>query len=191
MTRECGACTACCTVLAVPTLNKPSGVTCDQVCAKGCAIYATKPEECTEFQCLWIGDVETLITREEDRPDVSGVCFTGIGGRDHGESFARRYGFPPLQGFEVWPGAFESYRAKKLLERVRRKAIIVMCPFRSLDRYVIGPEKVSRADLLTLQAVARRNAMREERDRLAGRLKVDASPEIKYSSTLGNERDAE
>jgi hypothetical protein len=54
-TRTCNGCSLCCTVMAVYELPKPSNVRCEHLSAMGrCKIYATKPETCTGFRCLWL-----------------------------------------------------------------------------------------------------------------------------------------
>ena len=55
--RRCGACTLCCKVLTVQELSKPNGQWCPHcITGRGCAIYASRPNECRVFQCgylLW------------------------------------------------------------------------------------------------------------------------------------------
>jgi hypothetical protein len=54
-TRQCGDCSLCCTVMAVGEIHKPSNVRCDKLTAMGrCSVYATKPQSCTAFKCLWL-----------------------------------------------------------------------------------------------------------------------------------------
>ena len=55
--RECGACTLCCKVYALPEFAKPPGAWCKH-CApgKGCAIHEAPPEQCRQFFCLWMTD---------------------------------------------------------------------------------------------------------------------------------------
>jgi len=77
MARECGACTACCTLQGVKEVlgePKPAGVPCPQLCSdeKGCGIYADRPTECATYQCLWI---QGLAGELWDRPDFLGVVF--------------------------------------------------------------------------------------------------------------------
>jgi hypothetical protein len=61
--RECGTCTLCCKVYEVPSLSKPSGKWC-QHCTPGtgCGIWATRPDHCRSFYCLWMTD--TVFTPE-------------------------------------------------------------------------------------------------------------------------------
>ena len=67
--RDCGACTVCCTVLALDALNKPSGVTCSH-CEKGCLIHPNRPQACRDFYCAWR---MLEIFPDDWRPDLSGV----------------------------------------------------------------------------------------------------------------------
>jgi hypothetical protein len=55
--RECGACTLCCKVYALPEFAKPPGAWCKH-CApgKGCAIHDAPPNQCRQFFCLWMTD---------------------------------------------------------------------------------------------------------------------------------------
>lgn len=71
--RECGACTACCTELTITTddMVKMSGVACEHCrIGGGCNIYATRPQLCREYYCMWrcLPDLDT-----DWRPDLSGV----------------------------------------------------------------------------------------------------------------------
>ena len=70
MSRDCGGCTECCTLLPIEPFDKPGYQKCQHECAAGCAIYDTKPECCNQFTCAW---------READgmakswRPDKTGI----------------------------------------------------------------------------------------------------------------------
>ena len=68
--RECGACTACCTVSDIVELGKPGGVTCryERTEPAGCGIYSRRPRCCVEYLCGW----RMGIGRADERPDVVG-----------------------------------------------------------------------------------------------------------------------
>jgi len=68
---ECGDCTLCCTLLNVPWMDKPAGITC-KFCDKGCTIYDTKDKRCSEFKCAYN---QMKIVSEKMRPDNCGVIF--------------------------------------------------------------------------------------------------------------------
>ena len=55
--RECGGCTMCCKVYALPEFRKPPGVWCRH-CApgKGCVIHEAAPARCRQFLCSWMTD---------------------------------------------------------------------------------------------------------------------------------------
>ena len=75
---RCGSCTACCRVYAIPEFSKPAGTWCTHcTIGKSCNIYATRPERCVTFECLWLQSQ----TREdrlgsELRPDKCKVVFS-------------------------------------------------------------------------------------------------------------------
>jgi hypothetical protein len=55
--RACGTCMMCCKVPHIKAFDKPAGVWCAHAAAgKGCAIYASRPDECRAFYCLWMQD---------------------------------------------------------------------------------------------------------------------------------------
>jgi len=68
----CGECQECCYIAGVedPKLSKPGFQRCEHQCAAGCAIYDTKPNDCTEFACLWKMNVVAT-----QRPDICGVMW--------------------------------------------------------------------------------------------------------------------
>jgi hypothetical protein len=75
MSKECGECTVCCTLLEAAYLNppKPAGQPCPHcVDRKGCSIYAERPYGCREFECLW----KQTLQPPELRPDQCGVVFS-------------------------------------------------------------------------------------------------------------------
>lgn len=73
--RSCGACTVCCTALAIETaeLRKQPGVTCRHCTATGCGIYETRFPICRSYFCGWINLPEL---DESWRPDVSGILIS-------------------------------------------------------------------------------------------------------------------
>lgn len=84
--KACGPCTFCCKVLEIVELKKPPGPLCEHCSAgQGCGIYATRPEVCRAFECLWKGDrglspmlrpdkVGTLLMEDADSEDYLAVC---------------------------------------------------------------------------------------------------------------------
>ncbi|MEN2786939.1 YkgJ family cysteine cluster protein [Sphingomonas qilianensis] len=70
--RDCGECTACCSVLTVdtPGFSKPAGTQCANLSADGCRIHAVRPRICRTWFCAW-RRVATL--PDAARPDRSGL----------------------------------------------------------------------------------------------------------------------
>jgi hypothetical protein len=57
MTRECGACSLCCRVMGVPEVKQDHEWCPHAKPGKGgCAIYASRPARCREFNCQWLMD---------------------------------------------------------------------------------------------------------------------------------------
>jgi hypothetical protein len=107
--RECGPCTACCTILGVTELRKPVNVKCEHVCERGCSIYETRPPTCRNWSCDWKNG---LLPGEELRPDKLGVIFDlRLEGCD-----------PILCMWEVVPGAADQELLGPLLANVYLQA---------------------------------------------------------------------
>lgn len=74
--RTCGACKACCTWVPVERpLNKPAGVACVHLRAKGCGIYEKRPDVCRYWNCAWLYQHETAAMR---RPDLAGYLIDPV-----------------------------------------------------------------------------------------------------------------
>jgi len=55
--RQCGDCSLCCKLLAIPELKKPKDEWCPNfVAGTGCGIYADRPPSCRDFSCRWLVD---------------------------------------------------------------------------------------------------------------------------------------
>ena len=75
---ECGKCHECCKLIQADGPDKGRLRMCSYCSPekeKGCAIYATRPEECRKYVCMWkqMPNVDTLL-----RPDLSGIMFDKI-----------------------------------------------------------------------------------------------------------------
>ena len=73
--RECETCIACCKILAInkPELRKASGVLCPHNTGTGCGIYATRPDICRTWYCLWR---RIAALPDHLRPDRCGAVFS-------------------------------------------------------------------------------------------------------------------
>lgn len=106
--RDCGGCTACCTVLAVDELRKPMRCACPHQTATACRIYADRPAGCREFNCVWLRG--GLPADEAWRPDQLGVIF---------DDFVRATdGVRQRTAFEIFPNAFRDATVAALLQRL-------------------------------------------------------------------------
>ena len=53
--RQCGSCSACCTLLEVTDVGKSMNEWCKHCDAgKGCTIYDSRPQMCRSFNCAWL-----------------------------------------------------------------------------------------------------------------------------------------
>jgi len=115
--RQCGECTACCSVMSVPDLEKIAGEPCTRLGSSGgCACYQERPRVCSDYRCLWL-----LGQGEEGwRPDRVGIlCNTN--------QTAWR-GYAPgrvLFAFELWSGAFDTPEVVRLLLRATVERVVM------------------------------------------------------------------
>lgn len=143
--RECGSCTACCTVFDVSELEKGMFETCKHVCEVGCAIYEDRPEPCRAFRCQWLrGLLEVDGTIDPAlRPDACGVVFDFQPQTPYGAVYT---------AWEFEPGASGRNPASGIIEGLRGQ-FLVMVVTRSPDgergigerRFVGPPDLVKRA----------------------------------------------
>lgn len=95
--RDCGACNACCTVLAVRLLEKSAHQRCAHLSStRGCGIYDRRPMACVDYRCAWL---DGNFGGRPHRPDRLGVIVDTVG---EGAIVVR----------EVWPGAFHRRAVK-------------------------------------------------------------------------------
>lgn len=68
ITRSCGDCQLCCTLVPVRELGKGANARCGyQRFAKGCTIYDRRPMPCRLWSCRWLTDSTTIAMRRPDR----------------------------------------------------------------------------------------------------------------------------
>lgn len=84
--KTCGPCTLCCAVLDIVELNKPPGPLCAHCTAgPGCAVYATRPQVCRDFECEWLMSrdlprpfrpdlIGTILMEDPDSEEYRAVC---------------------------------------------------------------------------------------------------------------------
>ncbi len=73
--RACGDCVACCQVLNInePDMVKPADQLCMHCTGTGCGVYASRPQVCRTWDCVW-RRIDSM--PPETRPDRLGVLFT-------------------------------------------------------------------------------------------------------------------
>ena len=159
--RECGSCTLCCKVYALPELEKPPGVWCKH-CApgKGCEIHdAPPPEQCRQFFCLWMTDGKMP---DEWRPDRAKFVLTI---------------FPP-NGFvygQVDPGSPGAWRRQPYYDGLRAMARTLLDERRHVIMFVgdeatlVMPDEALPLGKMTARGpVPHRAGLRAQRPDLAG-----------------------
>jgi len=139
--RECGSCSACCTVIGVPELDKGAYEPCEHLCEVGCGIYADRPGSCRTFECQWLrGMLEVDGTIDPAlRPDSCGVILDYQPGTAFGDVY---------RAWEVEPGASGSGHAHDIIEGLaERFLLLIMTSPRDAgegqrDRRLIGPPQL-------------------------------------------------
>ena len=119
MPRQCGACTACCTVMQVSDIDNSAGCRCVHQRDHGCAVYESRPEGCRGFTCLWLADVKGRFGPEH-RPDRFGLVLAD----DADEAGPE----PAIAAREVWAGAASQPRARQLLSLLGRVMSVRVIP---------------------------------------------------------------
>lgn len=141
--RQCGSCSACCTVMAVASLKKGNYDGCKHLAKNGqeqgpqvqldshgnsegcCTIYTERPTACRNFECFWKLGIG-IDGDERRRPDNLGIIFNrmDMAPDDPRWSPANNAYFT---AWEVVPNALESQPVKYLLSKlVKRYTILVI-----------------------------------------------------------------
>ena len=139
--RECGSCSACCTVMGVPEIGKGTYEGCEHLCDVGCGIYAERPGSCRTFECQWLrgmlevdGTIDTAM-----RPDSCGVIFDYQPETAFGEVFG---------AWEVEPGASASGHARNIIKGLEERFLVIITTCGSDgeggagDRRFVGPPQL-------------------------------------------------
>ena len=123
MSRQCGVCSACCTLLPVKEIGKPASQRCNhQRHGKGCMIYRGPgfPTSCRYWTCRWLTGKET---QDLSRPDRAGYVidvqpdFIKI--RDNDTGAVRN-----VEVVQIWvnPKRRDAYKDQRLYEYLSRRA---------------------------------------------------------------------
>ena len=117
--RECGSCSACCTVIGVHEIEKGAYETCKHLCEAGCGIYAERPASCRNFACQWLRgalDADEAIDTEM-RPDACGVVFDYQPDSAFGEVFT---------AWEIRPGASAGGHAGGIIRGLGESFLVIV-----------------------------------------------------------------
>lgn len=123
MSRQCGDCQLCCTLLPVVALKKEGGVNCRfQAAHQGCAVYRgpERPLECSLWSCRWlIDDDATELSRPDQSHYVIDVMPDYISIRDDRTGQTRQ-----LEVVQIWvdPAYPDAYRDPALRRWIRKRA---------------------------------------------------------------------
>ena len=117
--RQCGPCTACCTVMGVPELEKGLHQECEHLGPTGCRIYAHRPASCRTFACQWLrglleldGSIDPAL-----RPDRCGVIFDYQPDTPFGDVYT---------AWELEPGASERDPASDIVKGLAEHFLVVV-----------------------------------------------------------------
>ena len=129
--------------MAVPSLGKQRLERCRHVGDGGCAIYATRPEECATFGCRWFA---TPDMPEGMRPDQSGILVWSEPA-PFGQASAKDGMAYLTWAQETRPDGLESYWAQKMLKQLSRRLLIFGIRFGQLrmepdSAHVFGPPHI-------------------------------------------------
>jgi len=107
VTRQCGPCSACCTVLEVAAISKPGFAQCPNQ-EGGCSVYEQRPAPCMSYRCHWLDGQ----LAEDERPDLVGLIF------DSGLSpLFKMWGADAIVARETAPGTAQEPRAARLIQK--------------------------------------------------------------------------
>jgi len=108
--RNCGGCSACCTVLNIPEVNSPAFQPCSHLCVQGCGIYDSRPGVCRDYYCEWaLGNAPEWM-----KPDLCGV----VPGHTNGNT--------AMHLREVWPGASRSSEVRRFIRAANARGVHVV-----------------------------------------------------------------
>ena len=131
--RQCGECSACCTVMAVAELDQAVYTPCRHDAGMGCQVYETRPASCRGYTCLWLDG--TITGDERRRPDRLGVIFDYLAGEN------------VVVAREVWPGAIDAEPAQNLVRRFGGQGKAVFVVKQDGSRSLLGDRRVLRSHL--------------------------------------------
>lgn len=122
-------------------LQKSRQTACTHQCGTGCGIYATRPQSCRDFECLWLSG--HINSRDAYRPDVLGVIFSVGGQTGPVGSF--------LEAHEVRPGALTEQKVRYLLDKLSRDHLIALKYHDNRSAFIGPPGRLQRVQRVLAQ----------------------------------------
>lgn len=126
MTNQCDGCTVCCTILNIPEFDAPAGTPCQHECSVGCAIYASRPQPCADFKCVYLDSGLDV----SYRPDNLQLMIT---------IFATQYG-KCIVAHELVPGIFWHRKQASFVASVAKQEDAFVLIFSGSERFLLFPE---------------------------------------------------
>jgi hypothetical protein len=152
--------------MEIATLGKPPGSWCGHCNPKsGCTIYGERPEECRQFNCLYLVSGEI---GEEWKPSRSRIVLvTDQGGNriiahvdpTHPDAWKRR---PYYQQLKDWAARSVSFRGQVIAAVGRRMYMIF--PDRDVDLGTVGLDEFIAVNEMPTPSGIRREAVKVARD---------------------------
>lgn len=141
MTRACGSCTLCCSLVPVPEIKKPANQRCQhQTRSRGCKVYRREgfPLSCRVWSCRWLTDPAA---GDLLRPDRSGYVidmaseFVEVGDN----ATQRRWKLPVVQ---IWcdpkrPDAHRDPRLREYLTHLAKGGTAALVRYSAQDGFVL------------------------------------------------------
>lgn len=145
---SCGGCTQCCKTLKVSEIDKPEHTWCTAcTIGVGCDRYATRPQSCVEFECVWLQSQREpgAALAPELRPDRSKVVIGLSRTRLSADDMARLRAGPErsVMVFHVdpdRPGTATAGAVRRLIERLTRAGlpVAIVCGDERRFQEVVG-----------------------------------------------------
>ena len=140
----CGSCQACCIMLAVPELSKPTRTRCQHLCDEDrdggrCVIYNDRPKSCRDYMCMYRAGL--MENNPDLRPDRLGII---IDFRAK-ELASPDPGIDIFSVWELWEDAIERPFVKDILDKLGSHCIVVIRRFNGLDRRILGPDNLMKS----------------------------------------------
>lgn len=147
--RTCGDCKACCKLPPHKDLGKPGNKRCDHLSnARGCKIYASRPNACRLYRCQWLSESDTA---DIGRPDRSHYIIDPapdmITMRNDATGVETYYQAVQIWCDPRWPDAWKDQALMRFLARRSEENIIAIVRYGdNVNDFVLFPPKINGTD---------------------------------------------